>query len=489
MRGGDGRRSERPTRKKADAEPPPEPEAAPGPDSGPDPEAEAEPERGSRPGTGVWENEEDLLALVALVTPLTPVTSATVPTRPETPARAFDALYAQHAPALSRQAFLLCGHRRMADRAVAAAFHLAWERWPEVAVDPDPGGWVRAAMYTYALSPWRRLRPRRRHRDTRRAPASDRALLEALLALPPSYRAALLLHDGLGVGLSAIAAETEASTPATAGRLEHARDAVLERMPELRDEPGAPRGVLLSARLRELAAAQPARTRPARLVRRGGERRTQRRHGAAVGLTVTVAVFTGAALWNGSDGADRPADDKARGQAVGSTRFAPSAGPPDSSGSGSGAGADQHARGTEERHPSGGERKAKDAVLGIVQPLPGAAPETSGSAYAPQLRSVNRRMHMDDFTPDGELKRDQPRTEEVAREREREEAREREKKRERAQQREREKALRKAARAAKTTKTREAGKTSGPGLFQGRFPGPVRAAVAGSRHADGPAPR
>lgn len=33
------------------------------------------------------------------------------------------------------------------------AFQLAWHRWPEVAVDRDPAGWVRATAYEYALSP------------------------------------------------------------------------------------------------------------------------------------------------------------------------------------------------------------------------------------------------------------------------------------------------------------------------------------------------
>ena len=64
-----------------------------------------------------------------------------------TPAQAFDALYAFCAPALVRQAYLLTGRRELARESVERAFQLAWQRWPEVAVDPDPAGWMRAMTY------------------------------------------------------------------------------------------------------------------------------------------------------------------------------------------------------------------------------------------------------------------------------------------------------------------------------------------------------
>lgn len=70
-----------------------------------------------------------------------------------TPAQAFDALYAFCAPALVRQTYLLTGRRELARESVERAFQLAWHRWPEVAMDPDPAGWVRATAYECALSP------------------------------------------------------------------------------------------------------------------------------------------------------------------------------------------------------------------------------------------------------------------------------------------------------------------------------------------------
>uniref|UniRef100_UPI0011801B72 helix-turn-helix domain-containing protein n=1 Tax=Streptomyces sp. NRRL B-24572 TaxID=1962156 RepID=UPI0011801B72 len=73
-----------------------------------------------------------------------------------TPEEAFDALYAYIAPGLVHQTYLLTGRRGLSREAVEHAFHHAWQRWPEVAVDADPAGWVRAAAYEYALSPWHR---------------------------------------------------------------------------------------------------------------------------------------------------------------------------------------------------------------------------------------------------------------------------------------------------------------------------------------------
>ncbi|GAA2515112.1 helix-turn-helix domain-containing protein [Streptomyces gobitricini] len=207
--------------------------------------------------------------------------------RPAAPADAFDALYAYAAPALVQQAYLLTGRRRLSREAVEYAFHLAWERWPEVAVDRDPVGWVRVATHEYALSPWHRLRRSHRHPD---APTTDQAaqtLRTALLDLAPAYRRALLLYDGLGLDLPETAAETEASTPATGNRVLHARELVAERIPELAD-PEA-----LQARLASLLAKGTAMVlAEPRTVRSGSERRARWWTRAAIALTVLVIGAT-----------------------------------------------------------------------------------------------------------------------------------------------------------------------------------------------------
>jgi DNA-directed RNA polymerase specialized sigma24 family protein len=210
------------------------------------------------------------------------------------PDEAFDALYKHSATALFRQTFLLTGRRNLSRESVARAFALAWERWPEVAVDRDPVGWVRAAAYEYAVSPWHRLRRTHRPLDPPPADPGPRALLDALLELPPSYRRTLLLYDGVGLDLPETAAETEASTPAAAGRLMNARAAVAERLPELA-EGSSPteQSALLHERLGALAQAQPSDSLPTPVaVRADSERRAQLWTRAAISFTVLIIGLT-----------------------------------------------------------------------------------------------------------------------------------------------------------------------------------------------------
>ncbi|MGW1815076.1 helix-turn-helix domain-containing protein [Streptomyces sp. NPDC002125] len=222
--------------------------------------------------------------------------SAESPQRPGglTAEEAFDALYAYAAPGLTRQAYLLTGRRRLAREAVEHAFRIAWQRWPEVARDRDPAGWVRAAAYEYAMSPWHRLRRTHRLPDALPEDAARRALLDTLLALPPASRRTLLLHDGVGLGLPETAAETEASTPAAANRLINARAAVAERLPELTEplETGG-RSEVLHQRLGALALGEDVpEPPPAPAVRAGSERVARLWTRAAIGFAVLLVGTT-----------------------------------------------------------------------------------------------------------------------------------------------------------------------------------------------------
>ncbi|MDG9720912.1 helix-turn-helix domain-containing protein [Streptomyces sp. DH24] len=207
-----------------------------------------------------------------------------------TPAQAFDALYAFCAPSLVRQTYLLTGRRELARESVERAFQIAWERWPEVARDRDPAGWVRAAAYEYALSPWHCFRPRYRYPEPPPADPSARALLDVLLTLPPPHRRTLLLYDGVGLGLPETAAETEATTPAAANRLLHAREAVAARLPELSDPD------VLHHRLAELACAERLRAAKPPRVRWTSERRARFWTRAAIAFTVALIGTTALTL-------------------------------------------------------------------------------------------------------------------------------------------------------------------------------------------------
>ncbi|MFJ8588190.1 helix-turn-helix domain-containing protein [Streptomyces sp. NPDC093595] len=238
-----------------------------------------------------------------------PVPQARRTVRPGTPAAAFDALYGRTAPVLVQQAYLLTGRRRLAREAVERAFHHAWERWPRVAVDRDPAGWVRAAAHEYALSPWHRMRPTHRHPDPPTTDRAARALRGAVLDLPPPYRRALLLYDGLGFDLPDTAAELEASTPAAAYRVLHARAAVAERLPELSDPEALHErlaGLLTHGPTMVLATARTVRTR--------SERRARGWTRAAFGLT---AVIIGATAFTLTTAPTRYVPPLAPGMAIG----------------------------------------------------------------------------------------------------------------------------------------------------------------------------
>ncbi|MEU6447879.1 helix-turn-helix domain-containing protein [Streptomyces sp. NPDC046979] len=207
-----------------------------------------------------------------------------------TPAQAFDALYEFGTPALVRQTFLLTGRRELARESVERAFQTAWENWPEVARDRDPVGWVRAVAYEYALSPWQRFRPRNRHPEPPPADPGDRTLLNTLLRLPPRHRRTLLLYDGVGLDLPETAAETEASTPATANRLLNARRAMADRLPELADPE------VLHRRLAEVASNERLRAAKPPTVRVGSERRARFWTRAAIAFTAALIGTTALTL-------------------------------------------------------------------------------------------------------------------------------------------------------------------------------------------------
>ncbi|MGV9316621.1 sigma factor-like helix-turn-helix DNA-binding protein [Streptomyces sp. NPDC003691] len=207
-----------------------------------------------------------------------------------TPAEAFDALYTHCAPGLVRQAYLLTGRLRLAHEAVERAFHIAWQQWPDVARDRDPVGWVRSASYELALSPWHRLRPAHRHADSPPLDRAGRELLAVLLRLPPPYRRTVLLYDGLGLDLPETAAETEASTPAAANRLLHARETLAAELPELAD-PGVLRDRLAVLLADGGPVPQPV---PAYEVRTTGERRAW--FWTRMALTATVMVMSATGL-------------------------------------------------------------------------------------------------------------------------------------------------------------------------------------------------
>jgi DNA-directed RNA polymerase specialized sigma24 family protein len=266
----------------AASRPEPRPEPDPKPELKAEPKADPEPERKAAPahdeapksaGTGRGGNadadarrEGDRLARRAEA--------------------AFDRLYERTAGDLLRQAEVLTGDLAVARRAVAYAFDMAWQRWPEVARDSDPVGWVRAAVHDYALSPWQRWLPGSRAHPLRPSSPLETALLE----LPPGHRRALLLYDGLGLDLPEAAVENEATTATMAARIMHAREEIVMAAPDLLEPDGADLPARLGALLDVGPDAEPPE-RPAG-VRDASERGVRNRTLGAYALTGLIALVT-----------------------------------------------------------------------------------------------------------------------------------------------------------------------------------------------------
>ncbi|MFJ4850536.1 hypothetical protein [Streptomyces sp. NPDC088733] len=185
---------------------------------------------------------------------------------------AFDHLYAHAAPALIRQVEVLTGNEELGRHSVHRAFHRAWQRWPEVAADPDPVGWLRSQAFEHALAPWQQFVPW--HRTGRRARGD-------LQRLPRGARHAVLLHEGLGLGLRHTAAESMASTPTTAARIIRARDALGE------EAVAGLAGLLNEPRVPEFPAEQ---------VREMSEERLRHQTFGSVAATVLLVLLTAGGL-------------------------------------------------------------------------------------------------------------------------------------------------------------------------------------------------
>lgn len=219
---------------------------------------------------------------------------------PLTPGQAFDALYAYCA--LPRTADL-SAHRAAPPRTRGGGARLPARLAPLAGGGrrPRPGGLGAGGGPRVRPLPWHRLRPvPRRHHEPPPADPTGRALLTALLELPPPYRRTLVLYDGVGLDLPDTAAETESSTPAAAGRLLHARATVTERLPK----------PVSADDLSRLLAALPSDIRPGPTeplaLRERADLRARRWIHAAIAFTTLLLTTTALTLHTAPDHYERP---------------------------------------------------------------------------------------------------------------------------------------------------------------------------------------
>jgi RNA polymerase sigma-70 factor (ECF subfamily) len=123
----------------------------------------------------------------------------------------FEEFYEACFQSLTIQLVAYTGDMAAAQDAVQEAFCRALTRWKRVAAMDDPAAWVRRVAWNLATSRWRRTRTaaryaRRQREEHTAAPSPDRvALAQALRALPPAQRRAVILHYLADLPIGAIA--------------------------------------------------------------------------------------------------------------------------------------------------------------------------------------------------------------------------------------------------------------------------------------------
>lgn len=140
------------------------------------------------------------------------------------------------APRLVGLGFGLTGDEAEAHDLAQETLARAWERWEAVSGYEDPEAWARRVLRNLAVSRWRRMRraaswaPRPANADEVTRAGEQLDLVDALRTLPERQRAALVLHDGLGVPLRQVADELGAPEGTVKSWLHRGRAAVAARL-------------------------------------------------------------------------------------------------------------------------------------------------------------------------------------------------------------------------------------------------------------------
>jgi RNA polymerase sigma-70 factor, ECF subfamily len=107
----------------------------------------------------------------------------------------FERLYRKEFPAVFRTAYLVSGHRQLAEDATQEAFARALERWRRLAGEPWAAGWVTSTAINVAKRALRRRRlPDLPQEGTEMALIERVDLHRAIGALPVRQQQAVILH-------------------------------------------------------------------------------------------------------------------------------------------------------------------------------------------------------------------------------------------------------------------------------------------------------
>lgn len=144
---------------------------------------------------------------------------------------AFDEFYLATRELTLRQLTAMTADRELAADVVQEAYARAWRRWRRVSALERPQAWVRTVAWRAAVSHYRRtavasrLLPQVAQRAASGQASADERLdvEEALRALAPERRRALVLHDLCGLTVAEVAAETGVAEGTVKSRLSRAR--------------------------------------------------------------------------------------------------------------------------------------------------------------------------------------------------------------------------------------------------------------------------
>jgi RNA polymerase sigma-70 factor (ECF subfamily) len=158
---------------------------------------------------------------------------------------AFALLVRHYDDGLRALSFRLLGDRTLMDDALQEAYVKAYRALPRFRGDSSPGTWLYRIAYNACLDELRRTRQVaaldgvREPADARPGPAESvsarRGLADALAALPPEDRAAVLLVDARGFDYREAARVLGVPEGTVASRLNRARAALRRALGDLRE--------------------------------------------------------------------------------------------------------------------------------------------------------------------------------------------------------------------------------------------------------------
>jgi RNA polymerase sigma-70 factor (ECF subfamily) len=159
--------------------------------------------------------------------------------------RAFEAVVRHYDPGLRALAFRLLGDRTRMDDALQEAYVKAFRALPRFRGDSSPGTWLYRIVYNACLDELKRTRvvvdiESVRERSDEAADPADafsirQTLADALDALPPEDRAAVLLVDAEGFDYRSAAEVLGVPAGTVASRLNRARATLREALRDTRN--------------------------------------------------------------------------------------------------------------------------------------------------------------------------------------------------------------------------------------------------------------